>query len=432
MISFIIYFINETQSKTIIIIRSSLIFLQTLVTLCLPTYNSLIKAFPYLLFATLSQLFFSIKPLINAHKRHEKALKYLIIGIAPFTAGILADFILRICFRNSSMPYFTYIGWLAFNLAYSIVLIVRYIRLFRNNQYLTENLQNEVELQTNQIRQSNILLADELRKSKADMEMAAIVQKKLFSSPKKSFIGWDFSVSYDPLAEVSGDMFDFYNIGNILNGLSLFDVSGHGIAASLITMLSKDIINQSFTNNRFYHKSMSQVLEDINTKITTAKGTVENYLTGIICHFGPIEDDNICNAQLSNAGHPYPLLYKALTNEVIELKPADEKEYYGAIGLTGAEVSYQNIDFTMELNDILVIFSDGVTETKDNLRNQFGKENIKNVLYQYHHKNSDRILEELKDRIRKFRGSANREDDITIIILKREDPKDYLEIISDD
>ena len=79
-----------------------------------------------------------------------------------------------------------------------------------------------------------------------------------------------------PLAGVSGDLYDIFYTGNHLNGLGIFDVSGHGISSGLVTMLVKNIIEQEF------HDGSNEKLEDvmyiINDRLIEEKGNTKRSL----------------------------------------------------------------------------------------------------------------------------------------------------------
>ncbi|MCR4743490.1 MAG: SpoIIE family protein phosphatase [Treponema sp.] len=427
--SFMIYFLGEKQSKKVIIIRTILVGVQTITTVLIPTYNQLIKSCPYMIALSDVQLLFVVPSLIRAVKKRNKYLSLFILVLFQIAAGVIADVVLRGILNITRFPYFTYIGWISFNMTYLIILMMRFILIYKNNKYLTQNLQKEVLNQTSQIREANNKLEVELTRSKKDMEMASLVQKKLFRAPQRNFVGWDFAISYRPLQEVSGDMFDFYNIGSMLEGFSIFDVSGHGISAGLITMLSKNIISNSFNNSHFNTKTMAEVLQDINTSFIKAKGGADTYMTGILCSFSAIDINNRCLVQLANAGHPHPIFYSSLTNNVTEIQPPLNNVNFGAIGLTGSDVSYADISFIMEKGDVLVLFTDGLTESKNKEGKQFGKENLKDILTYNHEKTADQILKVIGKGLKAFTEGQELDDDITIVVLKREASEDYLEAI---
>ena len=73
--------------------------------------------------------------------------------------------------------------------------------------------------------------------------------------------------------------------------------------------------------------------------------------------------------QFANAGHPYPLLYKKETGEIIDLLPSKDVPQYGAIGIKDVEVSFVDTSFQMQSGDMLFCFTDGITEMR-NAQNQ--------------------------------------------------------------
>ena len=161
---------------------------------------------------------------------------------------------------------------------------------------LNENLEKKVNERTHELKDANYELSilnarleKEKFRSELELEMASIVQRKFFPQPIKHFKGWDIAICYEPLAKVSGDLYDYYNFKNILNGISIFDVSGHGISASLITMLSKNIISHAFQRGYRNRESIEHMLNRINNSIITEKGEIDNYLTGLLCRFSEFD-----------------------------------------------------------------------------------------------------------------------------------------------
>ncbi|MBR1403926.1 MAG: serine/threonine-protein phosphatase [Treponema sp.] len=224
-------------------------------------------------------------------------------------------------------------------------------------------------------------------------------------------------------------MYDYYSYNDILNGISLFDVSGHGLSASLVTMLSKNIISRVFQTGFRRKETVDKILSKINNMILSEKGDIDNYMTGILCRFENEPDSDECTVELGNAGHPYPLKFSAQDNEIFELKGNDGKKHYGAIGMQGITVSFARSNFCMKTGDILVLYTDGITEAVNPRYDQFGLEPIKFIIKQHHDKSPSEILSLIMERLRVFTQEKPLEDDITLIIAKRTDMHDY---ISDD
>jgi len=263
--------------------------------------------------------------------------------------------------------------------------------------------------------------------SEADLEMASIVQQKFFPLPDRKFRGWDIAVCYQPVSRVSGDMFDFYSTDGKLNGVSLFDVSGHGISASLITMLSKSIIYRAFQESLLKNLPVSHALKRINFHVNNEKGDIENYLTGLMFRFGDFDKNDSCPVKMSNAGHPRPIIYRRKEDKVSEISQTKDQKYYGAIGISGIEVSFPDIEYKMKSGDVLICFTDGLTETENFRREQFGSRRVAQVLWKNKEKSAEEILTALNKELNNFHPDSLMEDDLTIMVLKRIESAGYAE-----
>lgn len=82
---------------------------------------------------------------------------------------------------------------------------------------------------------------------------------------------------------ISGDFYDFYSHDDELTGVGLFDVSGHGIASGLVTMIAKSVIFRKFSEGR--DLPLHQVLAETNRELQSEIGDVDNYITGVILRF---------------------------------------------------------------------------------------------------------------------------------------------------
>ena len=243
------------------------------------------------------------------------------------------------------------------------------------------------------------------------------------------FRGWELSISYNALdSNVSGDLYDYYFTEGILDGLGIFDVSGHGIPAGLMTILAKSIISQHFITGKTQAEPISNVLEDINKSYIKEKVNVENYITGILFRFSEFNQKDVCSVEFANAGHPYPLFYSAADDKVIELKQDEEKQY-GILGVEGLEVSFPPISFRAAQDDIIVCFTDGLTDCSNLHGDDFSKDRIIKILQQYHDESAIMIMNRIMDKLEDFKGNAQFSDDVTLIVLKRVNSKDYIEEI---
>jgi len=137
---------------------------------------------------------------------------------------------------------------------------------------------------------------------------------------------------------------------------------------------------------------------------------------------------DICSVEFANAGHPYPLLYSAAEDKVIELKPEEDKQY-GILGVEGLDVSFPPINFRASQDDIIVCFTDGLTDCVNSKGQDFSKERIIKIIQQYHNESAIMLMNRIMDKFSDFIGSEKITDDITLMVLKRVNSKDYIEEI---
>ena len=191
-------------------------------------------------------------------------------------------------------------------------------------------------------------------------------------------------------------------------------------------MLSKNIISRLFQTGFRRKEHVDKILTKINNMILYEKGDIDNYMTGILCSFDDSEDPSKCKVELGNAGHPYPLKYSLIDNEVFELKGNDGKEHYGAIGMRGIKVSFARSNFVMSTGDILLLYTDGLTEATNQKQEQFGPKPIKKIIKENHAKSADELLGLIIEQLELFTEYKEFDDDFTIIIAKRKNPSEFV------
>lgn len=418
---FIIKILHVEIKKITKIAMASLIIIPSIVTLLIPTYNALMKAWPIFILMMMVQLGIGIFKFFQAIriKIYRKNILAIITGFTPILITLVIDFVLRFLLNDTSKPYFSMFGWQLTIVSFILMLSLRYNEVYSQYEYLNNQLEKEVTLKTKTLTDINEHLESEKKRNDIDLEMASIVQQKFFPYPTVDFKGWDVAICYNPVSKVSGDLYDYYHNDSDLQGFSLFDVSGHGIAASLITMLSKNIVYRAFRDSIKNNKSVSQALYRVNQQIIEAKGEIENYLTGILLRFSDFDENNVCKVEMANAGHPHPIFYSAESKCSVEIVHAHDQYQYGAIGIRDIEVSFPTIKFNMGINDIFICFTDGLTESMNKNREEFGKERVMDILNNCADKNAQDILIEIKNALYEFTKDTPRDDDLTIIILKR-------------
>lgn len=424
-----IEFVRKSETQVFRIVRLSILGFCTIVTFCAPNYTFLSDVCSLMITLSMVQLALAFYFVLKNIQTPQERKNFLILSTVfiPLVLSIISDCIIKLVLQVIDFPYVTAFGWQLTIVCFMILLSMRYNRFVAQNEYLNVNLRKEIDRQTKELSGKNAELEQQIMRSETDLEMASLVQKKFFPYPPKKLRGWDIAVSYSPLDKVSGDMYDYYVNDDFLSGFSLFDVSGHGIAASLVTMLAKNIIFQSFIRNMQNNESVSRTLYEINDEIIEAKGGIENYLTGIMFRFKPFNENDVCKVEMANAGHPNPIFYSAEDDICDEIKYDSDSDHHGAIGLDFITVSFPQISFKMAENDILLFYTDGLTESRNKENEMFGKERVKNIIRSSYAKDSQSIMEDIIDAFKEFTKGVKRDDDITVVVMKRESSDNFVE-----
>lgn len=432
--SFILSFLQVQQSNKTMIIRTVIFAVGTVPMLAAPSFKALSYIFIPSVLLTFFQFYFTIPKLIEHLKNKETRAnaKKLLKGFSPVLFCIPVDFIMRIGFTFRDWPYLTLYGWQITVIMFMSYLVTQFNNLYINNIKLSNqltdfnlHLENQVAERTKEISEKNLILTEGLH-------AVSNVQKNFLPPKKRSFRGWELAISYRPLVnEVSGDLYDYYYTGENLDGIGIFDVSGHGIPSGLMTILAKGIISQHFLSGITQSEPISQVLEKINKTYIKEKVNVENYITGLLFRFSSFNKNDTCSVEVANAGHPHPYLYKAENGEIVEIQYDDPRMQYGMIGLSDLPVSFPPVSFRMKPNDIIVCFTDGLTDADNEQHEDFGKERLKEIIRQNAKESAVFIRDKINEELSNFTQDKAPNDDITFIILKRNNSKDYIEELPD-
>ena len=419
---FICSFIERKLKPYEIAIQYSSFLISVACAIFAPSYLWLVKKTLVLIPVSNIGFLFSVIYAIIAARRAEPRIRIkarVILYAVSFLLIIMGiDIIIKGAFRNIKMPFISIFGLTGVINIFFIYFCIDYSKMSGRLEYLNEGLEDEIKNQTKSLLNAKESLEHDREMSLKDMRMAAIVQNKFFHAPEYPLKNWDFAVRYEPLSLVSGDLFNFYHEGEALNGVSLFDASGHGVAASLVTMLAENIIQQTYGEFWGSGNSVADILKLINERFIDAKGEIENYLTGILLSTKENEDGT-CTVTMANAGHPYPLFYNAEEDAVEEMLPSADMPYTGPVGLSGFGVEYAEMSFTMKKGDILFLYTDGITEMPNKDKLDFGIEPIKQILEKNNECGAEEIAVKLMDKLSDYMKDTPRIDDVSVIILKR-------------
>ncbi len=251
----------------------------------------------------------------------------------------------------------------------------------------------------------NALLA-EIAKDKqrldTEIEIARDIQRNLFPKTLPEISGYDIACFNRPSTEVGGDYYDVLILDDDFYGMAIGDVVGKGIGAAMLMSNLQAVLRARAWNI----KRPGDLLNRINTDIVGRVGE-GRFITFV--YF--LLDTQNSNLIYSNAGHNPPYLVRG--GEVKELEVSGIP-----LGIF-AETRYGDSEEPLSPGDVVVLYSDGITECMNNEENEFGEDRLKEVLAA----NSDRSAHDISEAIVRaaddFREEAPSSDDITLVVLKR-------------
>jgi sigma-B regulation protein RsbU (phosphoserine phosphatase) len=236
-----------------------------------------------------------------------------------------------------------------------------------------------------------------------DLLAAREVQMMLIPKRLPEVPGYEFAACTIPAREVGGDLYDFAQCDHEHLSVSLGDVSGKGLAASLLMANVQAILREQATITL----SPAACLKRTNA-LLFENTSVEKFVT----LFYAVLDPASGVLRYSNAGHEQPFLFRA--NGTFERLSA------GGIVLGILEdFPFEEEQVSFERGDVLIIFSDGVSEAVNQNNEQFGQAGIEDTIRNHALTSATELRDLLVEALRKHAGSSPQADDITVVIIRR-------------
>jgi sigma-B regulation protein RsbU (phosphoserine phosphatase) len=211
-----------------------------------------------------------------------------------------------------------------------------------------------------------------------------------------------------PARQVSGDYFDYIKIDDDRLGVAIADVSGKGVPASLIMAICRSVLRSQAAQN----PSPGDVLKKVNRQL------YPDIKEDMFISMAYIILDHARNGvTLSRAGHDAPLLYKRETQTVAPLKPPGL-----VLGIDSGSVfdrMTNDVNVPLERGDVLVLYTDGVTEALDAEGYEFGIERMIQSVRASAADGASAMVTRVIEDVRNFAGSQPQNDDITLIAIRK-------------
>jgi phosphoserine phosphatase RsbU/P len=249
---------------------------------------------------------------------------------------------------------------------------------------------------------------DRLRR---DLEAAARVQRWFLPSLLPETPGARLGSLFRPCTELAGDMFNAVRLGEDLVGLYVLDVSGHGVASSLLSvtvshMLSAGVDPDGGGKDASILSEPGRALELLNRQFRTAPETAQ-YFT-IVC---ALYDGASRMLRYASAGHWEPIL---VPGEGV----ARRLDSGGLpVGLF-PDAEYSEASIQLEPGDRVYLYTDGILDAENRAGEHFGMQRLLDCLGRIRDRSLEAGLEAIPAELEQWTGSADLQDDISALGLE--------------
>jgi sigma-B regulation protein RsbU (phosphoserine phosphatase) len=236
----------------------------------------------------------------------------------------------------------------------------------------------------------------------SELESGRSVQISLMPERSPSVKGWDIVLQSQPARQVGGDFVDFVRISDTTYGIGIGDVAGKGLAAALFATKIQATINALID----HLPSLIEFGSRIN-HILCRDGLPHRFSSLL---FLALEPGN-GNLRFVNAGHPAPFIVRVGGIERIS-------EHDPALGLMPTAV-YHEQTLSLDVGDVFLAFSDGLTEAQNDRGEFFSDTRIVNILQAGKGESAESIAQRLTSSLLAFIGEKDPTDDLSFVILRR-------------
>src|SRR5579859_1430519 len=283
------------------------------------------------------------------------------------------------------------------------ILEVRLLHLeARNHSRVLEETVRELKASRELIRLKTL---EERRKSELELALAQQTQESLLPRSLPQFQNFRIHAFNNPTRYVGGDFYDFLQLSSGEWVGVLADVSGKGMSAALLSSMVLGALSMEFRSRT----QPQEVLNRIN-QLLYDKSLPFQFVTLFLFTLGPQG-----SGQFINAGHNPPYLFRSATGTIEELISGDKAFVLGIFDFA----SYQSRTLQLSKGDILVVYSDGLTDAQNQQKEMFGEERLLKIIEQEAPSGSHALEQRFLKAIDEFTQGMAQNDDITFMVVEK-------------
>ncbi|MBX3278864.1 MAG: SpoIIE family protein phosphatase [Acidobacteria bacterium] len=245
-----------------------------------------------------------------------------------------------------------------------------------------------------------------------ELALAAQVQQRLFPECAPDSPHLDLAGYCRPARGVGGDYYDFLSLGPQQTAIAIADVAGKGISAALVmSSVQASLRSQTMAlEGSPFSRSLGELVANLNRLLCASTGGA-TYVTFFFARF----DETTRRLSYVNAGHNPPMLLRRNGNGSAHCRQLSTGGLF--IGLFEA-TPYDEETLELQSGDLLVAFTDGVTEAMNTAGEEFGEARLQGLLESFSHLPAAEVRNRLVESLNVWTADAPQHDDFTFVVLK--------------
>jgi serine phosphatase RsbU (regulator of sigma subunit) len=245
----------------------------------------------------------------------------------------------------------------------------------------------------------------ELAVTSAHLEIAKQIQQALLPQDQLTAGGVRYAGRCLPAAAVGGDYFGYFaRAGNRVDSF-VGDVSGHGVGAALLMAEART----TFLAERLSSSSAADLLAKLNALLHDDLDRAGHFMTACCATFDAARHE----LSYANAGHPPAILLRSNESRCTTIS-ADGMP----LGIV-SEPRYGEVKLALGVGDIVVFYTDGITERTNTAGEFFGVDRLNELIVANRDDEPEAIVDAVFSELNRFADAHEHEDDLTIVVMKR-------------
>jgi sigma-B regulation protein RsbU (phosphoserine phosphatase) len=261
-----------------------------------------------------------------------------------------------------------------------------------------------------------LVVAKEKERLQAEIEIAREVQNQLYPKVLPVLRTMTVAATCEPARMVSGDYYDYLVVPKGKLALAIGDVAGKGISAALLMATLQSAMRMELRTSSCIptlppvdgqvHVATAQLVSDLN-QLLYATTAPEKYAT----FFFALYDEATSDLHYTNAGHLPPLLVRNGSAVPLDVNGT----VVGAFPFS----EYQESQVRMESGDLLVCYTDGITEPENEYGEMFGEERLIELVTKNADCEDSKLLAMILDAVHQWTSAAEQPDDMTLLLARK-------------